>query len=191
MAEIKDFITVVPTGTDLIPVSQNGNTRNATFAKIKKVITADVNTDLSDKVNKTAIVNNLTATVAGSVLDATQGKILNGKIASVGIIYSANSVAKTIPINTEDSVFDWLTLSAGTYLLICSTANFDSTTELRLYKRINSIDTNIAISKGNIMNNMFVLSEDAIVKMQLKTTTNTYTIYGDTKYERLQLIKIA
>lgn len=155
-------------------------------------------TDLNDntqniakKIDKTAIVNNTSVTEAGFVADARQIKILNDKISSLGIVHNASAISKIIGVNSEDSVFNWLNLSSGTYLLMCSTSNLDLTTELRLYKNINSIDSMIAVSKSNVLNTIFTLDAEAIIRVALKTTTNSYTIYGDARYERLQLIKIA
>lgn len=101
--KISDKPTVDPKDTDLVLTEQDGNTRNTTWAKLKafflgtatltttdQTIKGSINevkastdantTSLSTKVNKTSIANNLTTTVAGSVLDATQGKILQDSI---------------------------------------------------------------------------------------------------------------
>lgn len=104
MAQIKDFTNAAALAlTDLFPLSQNGNTRKITLQSIKEFLLGtttltttdttitgaiqelkgkvDTNTtSLSETVNKTSIVNNLTATVPGSVLDATQGKAINDNL---------------------------------------------------------------------------------------------------------------
>jgi hypothetical protein len=78
-----------PTGGFLLAqINVSANATSATNSNIvdmrKILISTDyLNTQLSDKVNKTSIVNNLSATVAGSVLDATQGKILGDKLAGI------------------------------------------------------------------------------------------------------------
>jgi hypothetical protein len=52
MAEIKDFITVVPMGTDLIPVSQNGNIRNSKVEEIRdKALRTEVETARGGEAN--------------------------------------------------------------------------------------------------------------------------------------------
>ncbi|OOM75507.1 hypothetical protein [Clostridium sp. BL-8] len=68
--------------------------------------------DIAKKIDKTSIVNNLTATVAGSVLDATQGKALQDSINTIN-----NTLASKATIQKGSTV----TVAAG------ATTYFDMT----------------------------------------------------------------
>ncbi|OOM80950.1 pyocin knob domain-containing protein [Clostridium sp. BL-8] len=61
-------------------LSEKANDTDSARTTTSKTVTGAINELNSNKINKTSIVNNLTATVAGSVLDATQGKVISDLI---------------------------------------------------------------------------------------------------------------
>lgn len=87
------------------PAFSAGEVGSTIFGKIKKYL-SDLKAAVDLKINKSAIINNLLATVAGSPLDATQGKILNDKIITLNDsltktnISVAGSATETYTINT-------------------------------------------------------------------------------------------
>lgn len=74
---------------------------------------------VADSANKTTIVNNLTATTAGSALDATQGKALSDKITSLNDSLTKHGFEKAVIKQNIDIT----TLTAGNYFCYPSCSN--------------------------------------------------------------------
>ena len=89
----------------------------------------NVLTALADKINTSAIVNNLNQTVPGSVLDATQGKILNDAIAS-----KQNTLASGENIKTINGA----SVLGNGNIAITSVASLSSTTSTEVFNAIAS-----------------------------------------------------
>lgn len=89
---IKDAAAkVTPVDADTIPISDSAAsfvTKKVSWANIK----ATLKTYFDTLYNKTTIANNLTTTVAGSALDATQGKALSDQISTLTTTVNGKAV---------------------------------------------------------------------------------------------------
>ena len=68
--------------------------------------TNTLNNKFGSYVAKSSIVNNLLATTAGSVLDATQGKVLNDKITAIPTITYATAEPTSVAANNIVMVYE-------------------------------------------------------------------------------------
>lgn len=93
---------------------------NATTSAAGLMTTAQVTklNDIATGANKTTIVNNLTATTAGSALDAVQGKALSDSIASLN-----SSLAKVFKASTPNVA--WKDAPGIYYFESCDMDKFD------------------------------------------------------------------
>ncbi|WP_315069607.1 pyocin knob domain-containing protein [uncultured Clostridium sp.] len=94
-----------------------------------KTVTGAINELNSGKINKTSIVNNLTATVAGSVLDAVQGKTLNDSINNILNYINLGVIATNLNNAIKFGVYPFGTSATNTpssAIGICLTMPYDS-----------------------------------------------------------------
>lgn len=87
--QIKDLVTVIPTVADLIPLSQNGNTRNATIQEIRdKELRTEVETARGTEANLDARLDKLTTDLSEIEQDVTANtsaiNAINSSLSSLG-----------------------------------------------------------------------------------------------------------
>ena len=76
-------INFLEESSNAFPIPEAGDNGSTIFGKIVKWF-SDMYSLVSTKLNKNAVINNLTTTSDGYALDARQGKILSDKIISIG-----------------------------------------------------------------------------------------------------------
>lgn len=101
------------------PIPAVGDNGSTLFGKIVKWF-SDMAALVATKLNASAVVNNLTTTNPGYVLDARQGKILDDKIANLTSVSSYIFTAVTVGGAGLTNLVNTDFLAAGTYYVVVS-----------------------------------------------------------------------
>lgn len=101
--------------TEIRPKKSDGTYDDVLYPKTSTDMVDGLQTELTNRVTKTQIKNTLTETVAGNVLDATQGKALNDQIS----LLSTNKADKTY-VDTQDT-------NLSNQISVLSNASYGST----------------------------------------------------------------
>ena len=158
-----------------------------TTAQTIKGAIIEIDADLSGKVNKSSIVNNLLATVEGSVLDATQGKVIQDKINLIGKKHTYYINEKTVIAGSTDTPIGTSeTLPAGTYMYFAK-ASYASGIIMKLKDSISG--SYFTKSKVGQASGVITLSASATITMHIETTSD-YIVYNDATFYGMQIIRL-
>lgn len=188
-----DALTEPSTAFPVPAVGDNGSTL---FGKIAKWF-SDMTALVATKLNASAVVNNLTTTNPGYVLDARQGKTLKDQIDTMGTPMSYG-LTGTVTVSAEGAInfISSVTIQPGTYLVTASvllggTANDGSIALVRLFDEAKNVQIHnfYPFTKTFTFTTVYTVTQATRLFIQCKAAGSNTTAYQDT-FNYLKLLKI-
>lgn len=190
-----DALTEPSTAFPVPAVGDNGSTL---FGKIAKWF-SDMTALVATKLNASAVVNNLTTTNPGYVLDARQGKTLNDQITTLTNVTKYNFTSATVGAAGLTNMVNTDTLTAGTYFVTVSMMLGGTGTpatgaiidDIVLY--VENTQTNVyesyPFSKAFTFSTFVTLTASSRLFVKASAVADTQS-YADVRFNFMQVVKL-